>query len=106
MELVGLIAATALMASAFMYILGGETAGKKFLTVGLLLAFGAPIVVCLVMVLGQELFGLIMNNLHWGVLGFLPLIIFGWVRFVNRKRALHRWWGETPTSAKKRIERD
>jgi amino acid permease len=100
----GLVLSIALLGAALLYMVGITDLAKRIIVTVLLLAFFAPCLMQLLRAAGREVDGRLVGVIALVV--FVALAIAGWIRFVNHRRALHRWWREPPSSLKQRLEDD
>ena len=102
--MLGGILLIALVAAALLYMLGMADVAKRIGVAVLGLAILAPVLAQLLLATVQRIDGRLIGVIFLGA--SLAVFVAGWIRFVNHRRHLHHWWGETPTSSKNRVEED
>jgi len=110
-EILGPILFLGLIAAALL-IMFGHPSGKRLMINVIVIAMLFPLVLGLLNAWISDLFSSIghssfssgVSTLFWILFFFLFVIAL--IRFINHRRQLNKWFGEKPTSQKRRVERE
>lgn len=96
--------AIALVTAGLLHMLGSTDLAKRIGVTVLVLALLAPCFMQMLSAASHKVDGRIVGLI--ALVAFGALALAGWIRFVNRRRAMRHWWREPPSSLKQRVEDD